>query len=416
MNKLTFLASPVGVGLLSSIPLVFAMLIPPDYYEIHMYEPYLIFESQVVYFWIFCTLCFLLGAYCASFVFGRADSVKTTSLNDVRSKMFAIRVLMIICIFLDLFSFFTILANTGGLFSLIASGRGQEAKLALNTDGAFTLAQPLLISVNQYCLFSYLNYREYLEKGARKEFAYLLLIAFVTTMFVALAKVARYEFIPIIIGVVPVFLAYAGRGEDISWRKLGLYALVTGVILVLIFSMFAMLRGANDFDDNIEQLIGYGPASINHLGGILIGNLRFYYSGTMINAFPFLNQIPIFESIFKIGDALNLPTFLDVLQQEFLDTLNSGMNSGFNWITQWGYIYVDLGWLTFPLIFVIGVFVQLMWQQFLSMRVLGLMMYPQLYVAIFGAATFNGIFKSTFLVAAVFSLLIRGFEKMYAHR
>jgi hypothetical protein len=149
----------------------------------------------------------------------------------------------------------------------------------------------------------------------------------------ALLKLARYEAIPVVLSFMIIYLRTRASGRpasySIRWGAIGL-----GGVLVL-FSLVALVRGAEAF----ESLMGYGPASFNHLAAVLSGKLQ--YKGTIepgVYTLNFINNLPF---IHRLTDSqfFNFDAAQD-FKNEFDVAAAAGLNRHLIWITAFGYYFV----------------------------------------------------------------------------
>ena len=184
---------------------------------------------------------------------------------------------------------------------------------------------------------------------------------------VALLKVARYEAIPVVLGIVIVYLRTEGSGKSIFFSLK--WGAVSAVGILALFSAFALLRGFEAFG----SLMGYGPASFNHMTAMLEGRLQYGNQGSY--TLGFLNHIPLMSRVFEHGLVTNFDNAI-AFQQEFDRTEAAGLNHSLIWVTAPGYWYSDIGYWTILFLFFCGIVFGLSWKAFNDQRAWGSVMYP----------------------------------------
>ena len=124
---------------------------------------------------------------------------------------------------------------------------------------------------------------------------------------------------------------------------------------------------------------------------------------------PGISYIPLLHKVVDLKELLNVPSFHDSWSMEFLAISRAGLNSSYIWLTIFGYVYSDIGWLTLIYFFVLGMVAKTLWQAMLSGRAFALVLYPSFAFSIlfwFGTNLFlrSTIFTFTALAIALSAL------------
>jgi len=412
-KSLYWLISPYGLAAASLAPLFLTLLISRDSYETYANEPCLMCgDVWMPFFCILNTAMFVLGAKISNiFVVGRHLSrAKSPAFTAASMQMLVL--IMIGLTLLNIISFGIMVKNTPGLIGLILSGGGDVAKSAINTEGAFSQVQPLLIYFNAYALLKYLTIKDELSVAWQRTFRLLFLIAVVVTVLIAIAKVARYEMMPVLISLALVYALHLAKTKRITNGVLLSYLLIGFVGLVGVFSLFSVMRGFVEVEDVIGTLIGYGPASYNHLVALLSGEMVMTHGGTGVYAFPFLGHVPLLESMFKITDKLGLPSAEMAFLAEFIDTEYAGLNRGYIWVTFYGYVFSDLGYWVFLFMFALGVAAASLFRDFVGGGGFGGLLYPLIFVGMVLAFSFNITLRPSSFAVLIVAVFIAWGERL----
>lgn len=356
--------SPIGLSLVAIIPLILSMLFPVSLYEEILKEPNLMFGNyQLLLFYMACIGCHILGCLALK------KPVRRLAVSGAEEyKSFAWRMIAapLACVFiLDSISLMMIVANNPHVISMVLSGHGDEAKQNLDVRGALGGAQPLLTAVTWWAAMRLHLLRGSLHRNVWRNLRYMIYACVALGTMVALFKMARYEVMPLYLGLIIIKARQAGSGKS-AWFFLGVGMGAIAFISVL-FVVFALFRG----QDLLLTLAGYGPASFNHLAAVLDGRIQYPSDG--IYTIGFLDSLPLMK---RFTGSTELTASALQFLKEFDLTHSAGMNGAMIWITAWGYYYVDLGWGVLPFAFATGCISQLAWNAFNRGNAIGLVLYP----------------------------------------
>lgn len=375
-NTLCYVISPISLALISLLPLLFTYLTPTDLYEYYARENALYSRSVALpFFYCSCVTVFIFGAYLTG------DGVYASSLRNPKvlipiRAIFSSLFILVFCTLLALASLYIIYKNSPGLIDLLINKEGTKLKESLNTEGAFTQAQPLLIAVLSWVHFRSLQLSAFLRSGARRVIHLLVWIGYLVAMAISILKVARYEMIPILIQIMVIQGYIYGSRKYVNIPRL-VGMIIFGLLIVgTIFGLFSFLRGADDFEKLAESFIGYGPASFNHLAAMLDGTLIYKYGGTGVYSFNFIGFVPLLHNFIDFAEIFGMPDSSTAFLAEFIDTRNSGLNPSYIWVTAFGYAFADFGYFVFFYIFALGLFIGRIWRSFTYASAFGLVLYP----------------------------------------
>lgn len=400
----TFIISPYALVLLSYVIMLVSISMPADWYEQIVNEKnFMEFDSNTfIFYTLSCASC-SLGLWLWT-VWVRPGQVSRQPVGSLYL------LILVPIIALNAYSVLVILRNTPGLINLVLSGQGAVAKVTMDTTGALTGAQPLLIGAIFYAVGRHLG--KYPRPGmpGAKFSMLMIVLAFFISVAISILKLARYEIMPLVIGIGVVYLTYSvqdGRfGVLGTIRRFSVYAL--GILGIFFF--FSMLRGFANSDQLLLSLFGYGPASFNHLAILLDGGLNFPFGGTGTYAFTFLDQVPLLHNVIDFGAMFGVADTVQSLRSEFIATQEAGLNASFIWVTAPGYIYSDIGIFVFPYLVGIGALTGLFWRAMERRSAFGLVMYP------FAAGTLafwfssNGMARPTIITYLGLALVLSAVE------
>ncbi len=380
--------------------------IPPILYEDVVHEQDLMFFNfRLIGFYSLCILVYFSGTATIRFVPPRF-TVLRARMSELRPNLGAMIWLPLGAAFaVGLLTCVLLLKSNPALLALIMSGQGQEAKSKLDMSGNLGGMGAFVAAV-----LAYTQMRLYQCERAVKPMVLLACkslwwATFALAIMTALLKLARYEAIPVVLSFMIIWLRTRASGRPaafaIGWGAVGLGGVLT------LFSLVALVRGAEAF----QSLMGYGPASFNHLAAVLSGRLQ--YKGTIepgVYTLNFINNLPF---IHRLTDAqfFNFDAAAD-FKNEFDVAAGAGLNRHLIWITAFGYYFVDMGWWSLLLHFVAGVFTGVCWKSFNSQKAWGSVMYPFLASTMLLWPTGAMLTRPPLTISVLSALLLMAWDRL----
>lgn len=393
------LISPIGLSLAAIIPLIISLMIPASMYQSIVHEDNLMQGNlQLIGFYLSCIGVHILGCLAVAKPVRRIRKNERGELKHNAWVMIALPLIAALAI--GSASLLLLIGNNPGAAVAILSGHGGSVRNSLDTSGALGGAQPFLGAVVWWSMMRYYTMRPALTPQGRRKVVALIAACVAVGTLIAIFKVARYELMPLYLGIIIVRLRQIGSGKS-AWFFLSI-GLLAVTFIVALFAVFSLVRG----QDVVVNLIGYGPTSFNHLAALLDGRLQYVSTGNY--TVSFLSEIPFLRRFIPAGPA---PESLLLFEREFQLTRASGLNGALIWVTSWGYYYVDLGVGVFLFAFILGILSQLSWNGFNRQNVFGLAIYPLFAVSIILWITSNFLTRKQTTVVVLTAVILWIWEK-----
>jgi hypothetical protein len=419
LKRLTIrnIVSPYGLAILSYLVFLFAWSFPPGLYTQYVNEPDLMFlEPFTLIFYTGCVAAFLVGVRASRFF---AAPVQGNAGRDVFASS---PLLYLLPPLLAAASFSAIyLVKMGGkinFVALLASQQGNAIKAAGGagqmSEGRWDESVPLLTVVLWWSLYRALQLR--LRGAAKAIFFVLFLLSTALGILVGVATVNRANLMPIILGLIIVYVFPRTRTTNAKVVKLALTAAMGAAGAVGTFLFLSFLRGALGLNLLVTGLLGYTIVSYNRMTALLTGVMHYAYEGRGVYLNPFLLSDEKVNYLFHLTDRFGWPTSLGLWQTEFSSTTAAGLNPAFIWAGAFGYVYSDIGWAA-PLYWcVIGVIAGWLWAKFSAGKSVGLVLYPWVAFSILMWCGPNFIFRTNFVQYCEFALVLHIYDKVFLRR
>jgi hypothetical protein len=393
------LISPIGLSLAAIIPLLISLMIPAAVYRSIVREDDLMQgDLQLIGFYLSCIAAHIVGCLVVAKPVRRMQRARAGEYKENAWLLIAIP--LVVALALDCLSLMLLIGNNPGTAIAVISGNAGSVRNSLDTAGALGGAQPLLAAVVWWATMRYYAMRDSLTRSGRKKIIFLIAACVAAGTLVAIFKVARYELMPLYLGLIVIKLRQIGSGKS-AWFFIAL-GLIAVAFIVALFAVFSIIRG----QDVVVNLIGYGPTSFNHLSALLDGRLQYVSTGNY--TVGFLSELPFLRRFIPSGPA---PDSLLLFEKEFQLTKAAGLNGALIWVTSWGYYYVDLGLGVYLFAFVLGVLAQLSWNGFNRLQVFGLTLYPLFAVSIILWITSNFLTRKQTTVIVLAATILWVWEK-----
>ena len=347
-----------------------------------------------------CVVFFRLGVSYASLIQSKwSKPVQVLAPTEANARSNALSVMAVLVISVNLLSLWTIVRQNFDIVVGTLFG-GQETGARFKSE--FVSAEGMLAANPLLILIAWMLYAERQAGNRSRRLLYLLLAATVLSATLSVVKLARYELIPLLIGLALIKLrtSYNSRSET-GARPIKTILVYSG-FGVAIFVFFASLRGQLSGPNGVTaNVTGYFLASFNRLAAIFDGSLIMSHEGTGIYVLNFLSNLPI------IGPAIGtfLPNNSEVFVAEFADVEGAGLVRSYNWLTMYGYYYIDLGIWVLPFCLIFGIMTQVAWKSFTEFRMLGTLLYPYLAAALILSFSFYWITRPLIASIVIFFVL-----------
>jgi hypothetical protein len=175
-----------------------------------------------------------------------------------------------------------------------------------------------------------------------------------------------------LLGLAILTLTRKAVKSQMSIRFLVVSGLATAISVPLLFMVFSLMRGTNNWNDQITTFLGYTVSSYNRLAAIMNGRLRYPFAGHGM----YLSGVVAHSSLLPFSKMIRTPDSLDVWAAEFGAVSQAGLDGRLVWSGAFGYIFAELGWFSFVFVFGYGVLYGFVWKWIKSGTVKGVVLYP----------------------------------------
>lgn len=393
--------------------MVLFTLVPPSIYVRAINEPDLMFLNPMVY-------AFLVA--CGAVVwFGMRVGFSVHHLAVPRIKgvikvptFFYLLLPVVVALMLIALTITTILHNNPAIVVLALKGEGQLVKNALYEaiHGAFTGSLPLAMGVLWWVWASYLEFSLHVRRVHKYVLFFIVLSLFIGLLLSSYIMMSRNIIMPTLFGLFVIYMRFSVLEKGAKIFTLFLRGIFTMVLVLILFAVFSSLRTTGTQSAILTSFIGYGPASVNHLAGLLddrfpIGMLN---NSLQEANFGFIYQFPFVARIFHLGHILVANEMV-----YFRATADAGLNGSYIWFTAWGQVFADLGWLTPLYLFFYGFISARFWRSFIAGSVSGILLYPWFGFNIlftFGSNYAASNFLSILVLLSILLFFYRGFVRI----
>jgi oligosaccharide repeat unit polymerase len=407
--------SPVGMVAVAFLFLIGSTFVSPESYQVVLKEPNLMHMNwKLIGFISLTCAAFLAGFFLIGGNSGNNRLLRSGSADGNTNKLYHVFPLLVAAA-LNVYSVMIMMKNTPGLLGYVLSANGNTVKEVIDTSGGLAGAQPLLIAMIWWAMGKHMVVFPNLKTTGAKVSAALIVGGLSLAVLISILKVARYEVIPLLVGSLIVYLVMSARRGTMDAKKLMTIGVACVAGVVAIFIAFSFLRG--NTSQGVEQnLYGYGPTAVNHLSAVIDGRLRFPYAGTGTYTFEFLSRAPFIYKFINFQALLGLPDPVMVFESEFSATREAGLNASYNWVTAFGYYYMDLGPWYYPFFVLMGALSCVFWKQALKGQTLGLVMYPFMAGTILLWMTSNAFTRAQLMTYMMMVVALIIYDQLFSRR
>jgi hypothetical protein len=410
------IVSPYGLAILSYCLFLFAWLFPPGLYTEYIREPDLMFlDPTTLLFYTACVVGFLFGVR-ASRVLGHSFSRGPEAKVNARRALLYLTAPLLVAS-LSCLIYLILLGGKINFIALLASQQGDAIKIAgqvgQTEQGRWGESITILTVVLWWSFFRASQLR---VKGVVKVSFYLLFLpALAIGILTCVATVDRGSLMPILTGLLMIFLYRNTRGSNATIGRITTISLLSGTGVIAAFLALSFLRGALALRLLMTGLLGYTIVSYNRLTALLGGVMHYSYEGRGVYLSRYLLQDEKLNNVFHLADRFGWPNGFALWQTEFSSTMSAGLNPSFIWAGAFGYLYSDIGWWTPLYLFCIGVLAGHLWTQFGASKTFGLVLYPWMGFCILTWFGVNSILSVNIVQYSEVALVLYFYDKVFLY-
>ncbi len=415
---LRHLVSPYGIAIIPYAFFLFAWNFPPNVYTHYVREPDLMYHNPtVLLFYTVCVVAFLLGARIA-------PQVRAIASSDISSPRIRLRfgsplvyvLVPLLVAAIPCLIFVGLIAASNNFVTLLLSQQGDAIKQVNQTGslgGSDFWGSSLFLLTGVLWWSAFRASQLELAGAARRLFGAVFAAAFVIDVLACLGTFDRTNLMPLLAGLIVIYLFFKTRASDVKLAKLVMIVLASVLGILAVFIALQLARSASHLDALISSVLGYTIASHNRLAALITGVMHYVYQGKGAYLVAFITQNDRFSGL---RDQMGLPNFFVLWLSEFGSLSASGLNSSYNWAGVLGYLFSDLGWWTPVYMAVTGIFAGALWSRFRAGMTIGLVVYPWLAFWILFWFGWNLLFDARAVVLLETSLLLFLYDKVYLYR
>jgi oligosaccharide repeat unit polymerase len=383
-NSFYQLISPKRAVLYAFIIYLICTLIPPTFYEQHIYEKNLMFLD--VYAMLFVSgsiFSFIIGYYISNSMRKiRLSKIKIKRIIISKSLFFLIP--MIVSIAILVFFIFDLINRNPLLLLLLFSYSGNEIKSSLETNPLFVIFLYFYMSILFWIFYNYLIQNFNILLKSLVFFMIFLMIVASTLL------VARYILLPFL-GSLFVLYIYSTRYKNNKYLYTRILIFIVSIFII--FSLFSLMRGG----DIIYGLLGYGPASFNRLSGVLNGDIVF--------ATP-----PLY---YLLSSLKNNWSFYEIIVNEHDSISKAGLDGALNWVTMYGYLYYSLNYFALLYFLILGFISNITWKALFQNKIWAIVFYPWLFTSILLWFSYNILSYSQTFIIILSGIIIHFYNNIF---
>lgn len=368
------LVSPYGLAGISSLFFLASWLCPPSLYTSVMHErDFLFLNPQVFSFYGLCVSGFILGVWISCPHGVRLSPQKLSP---------RVPVIVFLCLPLSLglidtaWALLRTLKQSPNLLLLIAA---QQAA-ALKAGNSFVTGEPLastapiLVGLTWWTLWRHWQIR--LAGWRAHVVRLIILIAICLVIGSSIILVSRNLIMEFSAGIALLFVVHREAEGRLSWRFVLYIAGLFVACIATLFGVFSFLRGTSSFDAQLYLLLGYSSASYNRLAALLAGVLYYPFSGHGLYLSSLASFNDSLHRLIPLDRIFHWPDFHDEWVSEFGAVERAGLDGSLVFLSAFGFIFCDLGWLSPLWLLMYGLAYGVIWRAMRRSSVLGIVVYP----------------------------------------
>jgi hypothetical protein len=285
-------------------------------------------------------------------------------------------------------------------------------KNALDTTEGLSDALPLLFAVSWWSFWRLLE-KENITGKQDWTLRCMVGVAFMFAAATSLLKVARYDLLPGVFGFLLIYFMFKSKNNSLPLRRYIVFLAQSGTFLSGLFVAFSYLRGNDTSSDLVNNIAGYTVASYNRLAYVLSGDIVLHYGGTGFNALNFLSHIPLLGRWIDLSSALGIPSSKASSPSEALAVFQAGLDGRYNWVSSFGYLYLDIGFFCFLYLLIIGLLMRVSWSSMINGRPAGILLYPWFAFSVLFWFGSNFLVSPRLITLTLTALLLSTYEPTF---
>jgi oligosaccharide repeat unit polymerase len=321
---------------------------------------------------------------------------------------------LLIGILATVLTLFTLIAYHPEIIVLLLAQQGEEVKESAMFDIATSVyLAPLILTAIVW--WAYWRLPEFALRGWRSGIVKLaLVVAVLSEMATATLIMSRGILMMTLCGLTILLVIRRSAQNKMSWR----FILATGLGFVicaaLLFVLFSFIRGTDNSEDQVRNLVGYTVAPYNRLAAVVNGNMRYPFAGRGLYLSSFVAFNHTFNRFVPVSGWMNWPDQLEVWGSEFGAVNRAGLDGSLILSGSFGYIFSDLGWwFSLPFVFCYGLLYGVVWNWIRRGNTLGVVLYPVFsFCALLWIGT-NSLLDSPQVLVLVAGIGLAGYEFMF---
>ncbi len=416
---LNHVVSPYGISLLSTFIFLVAWFFPSGLYAELMGEPNLLFlDPETLVFFLLCILGFWVGLLVVDFAFP-GDSLLTSTPSRATSGYFWLLLPLMITTVMTAAVAVQIYRAYPDLVVLLLSQQGTTLK---NEQAANAVLGPLGWASVVHTVVLWWTYWKIIDIKSRKlvslhRFGFLPWLVFAIGIIVQLVlstlKVSRSDLMPLFGGLAVLSLMSKIRSGKLKVAAIMRYLFFGPVMILLLFSLFGLLRGTSDLSVGLQSFVGYTLASYNRLTAIIHGTMHYPFGGRGLYLSVALGYNHSLNTLIPLQEMLGWPKdYMEFWNSDFQAPEASGLRYDLTWSGAFGYLFSDFGWITPLVLSGYGILYGIFWKQAKAGTTLGIVIYP--WLAFCALCWFSGniVFDFRFPLFVAAALLLMSYEKV----
>jgi hypothetical protein len=414
---LSYVVSPYGLAMFSYALFLFSSLIPPSVYSYFMKEPDLMFlDSATILFYSLCVVSFIGGVRLVSWLF--PSPITDRRINTRIGSLLFLLTPLIFGIVIAITTDYYLIRHFPNILLSLLSQQGGEIKDTLNyendTDPHLMLVPIVLTGITWW---AFQRYSELGFKGWRKRsIQFFLMVSVLSVVTFSALVVSRNVLILIISGLAILYGMRRAAKRTLSVRFIFRAGVAFATCASLLIMLFSLLRGVDNWGDQVRILIGYSIASYNRLAAIVNGGLRYPFAGRGVYLSSYAAYSHGLNRLIPLSRIINPPDFLDLWGSEFGAVSRAGLDGKLIWSGTFGYIFSDLGWFSLPFIFGYGMLYGFIWRLFKRGTVFGVVLYPYFANSILFWLSTNGLLDQLAVLLVGVAIVLAIYEMVFVRQ
>jgi hypothetical protein len=404
------LVSPYGLAGISFLIFLFSWLFPPYIYSSVMREKDLLFFSlPTLGFYILCVLAFTIGVWISY------PQEIPLSVPKLSARIPPV-IFLVLPVLFGLLSVARALQQTfkqtPNLLLLIAAQQASSLKGAntLVTEDQLASAAPVLAGLSWWVIWRFWQLG---LKGWRSQIVrFVILVTVLAVVASSVVLVSRNLIMETVAGLGILYVLHREAEGRLSVAFAFRMGSIFFVGIALLFGVFSFIRGTSSLDSQLELLLGYSSASYNRLAALGEGSLHYPFAGHGLYLSSFLSFNKTLHRLIPLDQMFHWPGFFEEWTSEFGAVERSGLNGSMVFLSAFGFIFCDLGWLSPLWLLMYGLFYGVVWRVMRRSSVLGIVLYPFFgFCVLFWFGT-NLLLDSALIPILKYGIILFFYEKL----